>query len=480
MNSLKKHTINGLLWSIIERFSIQVVQFVLGIILARLLLPSDYGLIGMLAVFMSISQALIDSGFSQALIQKKNADEKDYNTVFYFNIASSVCVYLILFLLSEPIALFYEEPLLENLIKILGLNIIFSSFSIVQLAILTKELNFKTQSKASLTSVIISGVIAVYFAYTGWGVWALVIQVLLKSSVNTLLLFVFTKWKPILLFSKKSFHSLFSFGSKLLFSGLLNAVFNNIYLIIIGKYYTIKELGYYTRANQFQQLPSETLTVILQRVTFPVLSSIQDENEKLSSYYKKFIKLAAFINFPLMTILIVVAEPLIELLLTDKWIEAAPLLQMLCFVGVLYPIHAINLNLLKVKGRSDLFLKLEIYKKILIIISIILTIPFGIKFLIIGQIVCSFISLYLNTYYTKKLIDYGFFTQLKDLFIYFIISIIMGVVMYASMIYIPSNGLKLMVASIVGVLLYFLLGFLLKLNEIEEIKKIVLLKIKNK
>jgi O-antigen/teichoic acid export membrane protein len=480
MSNLKSKTINGLLWSTIERFSIQTVQFVLGIILARLLLPSDYGLIGMLAIFMSISQALIDSGFSQALIQKKNADEKDYNTVFYFNLASSVCVYIVLFLLSEPVAIFYEEPLLENLIKILGLNIIFSSFSIVQLAILTKELNFKTQSKCSLTSVIISGLIAIYFAYTGWGVWALVIQVLLKSSINTLLLFVFTKWKPILLFSKKSFYSLFSFGSKLLFSGLLNAVFNNIYLIIIGKYYAIKELGYYTRANQFQQLPSETLTVILQRVTFPVLSSIQDADEKLSSYYKKFIKLAAFINFPLMTILIVVAEPLIELLLTDKWIEAAPLLQLLCFVGVLYPIHAINLNLLKVKGRSDLFLKLEIYKKILILISITLTIPFGIKVLIIGQIACSFISLYLNTYYTKKLIDYGFFTQLKDLFIYFIISVIMGVVMYTLIRYIPTSGLKLIISIIVGFLLYFLLGFLLKLNEIEEIKKIILLKINKK
>ncbi|MGR7813244.1 lipopolysaccharide biosynthesis protein [Lacinutrix undariae] len=478
MSSLKKKTLDGLLWSTIERFSIQAVQFVLGIILARLLLPSDYGFIGVLAVFMSISQALIDSGFSQALIQKKNADEKDYNTVFYFNIASSVCIYIVLFLLSEPIAVFYEEPLLENLIKILGLNIIFSSFSIVQLAILTKELNFKTQSKASLISVIISGVIAVYFAYTGMGVWALVIQVLLKSSINTLLLFVFTKWKPILLFSKKSFHSLFSFGSKLLFSGLLNAVFNNIYLIIIGKFYTIKELGYYTRANQFQQLPSETLTVILQRVTFPVLSSIQDEDEKLSSYYKKFIKLAAFINFPLMTLLIVLAKPLVKLLLTDKWIEAAPFLQLLCFVGILYPIHAINLNLLKVKGRSDLFLKLEVYKKVLIIISIVITIPFGIKVLIIGQIACSFISLYLNTYYTKKLIDYGFFAQLKDLFIYFTISVIMGIVMYVSIMYISSSSLKLIVATIVGFFVYSILGFFLKINEIEEIRKIVLLKIK--
>ena len=480
MNSLKKQTLNGLLWSSIERFSVQVVQFILGIVLARLLFPSDYGLIGMLAVFMSISQALIDSGFSQALIQKKNADEKDYNTVFYFNIAAAICVYIFLFLIAEPVSIFYDEPLLEKLIKIMGLNIIFSSFSIVQIAILTKELNFKKQSKASLTSVIISGVVAIYFAYSGWGVWALVIQVLLKSSVNTLLLFLLTNWKPILMFSKKSFRSLFSFGSKLLFSGLLNAVFNNVYLIIIGKFYSVKELGYYTRANQFQQLPSETITVILQRVTFPVLSSIQDEDDKLFLYYRRFIKLAAFINFPLMIGLIVVAKPLIILLLTDKWVDAVPFLQLLCFVGILYPIHAINLNLLKVKGRSDLFLKLEIYKKILIMISILLTVSYGVKALIIGQIVCSFISLYLNTYYTKKLINYGFFGQLKDLFKYLIISIITGIIIYLSIAPILENGVKLIVAAIVGFFVYFLLGFLLKVNEVEEIKKIIILKTSKK
>lgn len=480
MISLKKQTLNGLLWSTIERFSVQVVQFILGIVLARLLFPSDYGLIGMLAVFMSISQALIDSGFSQALIQKKNANEKDYSTVFYFNIVAAIIIYGVLFFVSGPIAVFYDEPLLEKLIKIMGLNIVFSSFSIVQIAILTKELNFKKQSKASLISVIISGVVAIYFAYFGWGVWALVIQILLKSSVNALLLFLLTNWKPILIFSKKSFRALFSFGSKLLFSGLLNAVFNNVYLIIIGKFFSVKELGYYTRANQFQQLPSETITVILQRVTFPVLSSIQDEDHKLFLYYKRFINLAAFVNFPLMIGLIVVAKPLIILLLTDKWIDAVPFLQLLCFVGILYPIHAINLNLLKVKGRSDLFLKLEIYKKILIIISILLTLSHGIKALIIGQIVCSFISLYLNTYYTKKLINYGFFGQLKDLFKYLVISIITGIIIYLSIAPILENGVKLIVAAIVGFFVYFLLGFLLRLNEVEEIKKIIILKTSKK
>ena len=231
MSNLKKQTINGLIWSSIERFSVQGVQFVLGIILARILFPSDYGLIGMVAIFMSISQSLIDSGFSQALIQKKNTTEKDYNTVFYFNILTAILVYGILFFLAKPIAVFYEEPILENLTKIIGLNIIFSSFSIVQIAKLSKSLNFKLQTKASLVSTIIGGGIGIYLAYIDWGVWALVTQVLLKSGINTLLLFIFTHWKPKLIFSKKSFNSLFSFGSKLLFSGLLNSVFNNITLL---------------------------------------------------------------------------------------------------------------------------------------------------------------------------------------------------------------------------------------------------------
>ena len=473
MSTLKNKTLNGLLWSTIERFSVQGVQFLLGIILARILFPSDYGLIGMIAIFMSISQSLIDSGFSQALIQKKNTTEKDYNTVFYFNILTAILIYGILFFLAKPIAVFYAEPILENLTKVIGLNIIFSSFSIVQIAKLSKSLNFKLQTKATLTSVIISGSIGIYLAYMDWGVWALVTQGILKSSINTLLLFILTRWRPKLIFSKKSFNSLFSFGSKLLFSGLLNAVFNNIYLIVIGKFYNVKELGYYTRANQFQQLPSETITVILQRVTFPVLSSIQDQKKKLEHYYKKFIRFSAFIIFPLMIGLAVTASPLIIVVLTDKWINAAPFLQLLCFVGVLYPIHAINLNVLKVKGRSDLFLKLEIYKKLLIAITVLITFSFGVKALIIGQIVCSIISLYLNTYYSKKLIDYSFFNQIKDLIPVLLVSLLMGFTVFASIYFITSNMLKLLTALFVGPLSYYILTFVFKFEEVKEINKFI-------
>jgi len=472
LSTLKNQTIKGLFWSSVERFSVQGVQFLIGIVLARILLPSDYGLIGMIAIFLSLSQALIDSGFSQALIQKKETSEKDYNTVFHFNFIIAVVVYGLLFILAEPIAVFYKEPVLVNLVRVIGLNIIFSSLSIVQIAKLSKSLDFKLQTKATLTSVIISGGVGIYLAFSNWGVWALVVQGLLRSSINTVLLFILTRWRPKFIFSKESFKTLFSFGSKLLLSGLLNAIFNNIYLIIIGKFYNVKELGYYTRANQFQQLPSETITVILQRVTFPVLSSIQNEQKKLENYYKKFIRFSAFIIFPIMIGLVVIASPLIKVVLTDKWVSAVPFLQLLCFVGILYPIQVINLNVLKVKGRSDLFLKLEIYKKILILLAIVTTFSFGIKALIIGQIICSFISLYINTYYTKKLINYSFFNQIKDLLPILLASIFMGIIIFGLIFYIHSNSLKLISSLLVGPISYYLISYLFKFEEINELNKL--------
>jgi O-antigen/teichoic acid export membrane protein len=471
LSILKKQIIKGVMWSSIERFSVQGVQFVLGIILARILYPSDYGLIGMIAIFMSISMSLIDSGFSQALIQKKNATEKDYNTAFYFNIITAFLVYVILFFTAKPIAVFYGEPILESLTKVVGLNIIFSSLSIVQIAKLSKSLNFKLQTKASLISVIISGSIGIYLAYIDWGVWALCIQIVVKSGLNTIMLFVLSFWRPKIMFSKKSFNSLFSFGSKLLLSGLLNAVFDNIYLIVIGKFYNITELGYYTRANQLQLLPSETITVILQRVTFPVLSSIQDQKKKLEHYYIKFIRFAAFIIFPLMIGLAVIASPLIILVLTEKWKAAATFLQLLCFVGILYPIHAINLNILKVKGRSDLFLKLEVYKKILTTLTVLITFSFGVKALIIGQIVCSVFFLFLNTFYSKKLIDYSLFNQIKDILPILFVSALMGFIVFVSIYYIQSNLLKLSTALFLGPLSYYVLSYLFKFDEINELHK---------
>jgi len=404
LNNLKQKTKLGFFWGTIEQLSMKGAQFVIGLVLARLLLPADYGLIGMLAIFIAIAQTFTDSGFSIALIQKKNRNETDFATTFFFNIGVSIFFFLTLFFTAPYIAIFYNSPELSLLTKVIAFNIILSSFAVVQRAKLTILLDFKTQAKASFSSVIIGGVVGILMAYRGYGVWALVVQSLIRNGSNTFFLWIMSRWVPKPVFSKASFLELFSFGSKLLGAGLLDTIYRNMYLIVIGKVFDARELGFYTRAQQFQKLPSENISNIISRVTFPVMSSIQDDSEKLSTVYRKFIRLSAFIIFPLMAGLAVISEPLIRLLLTEKWILSVPLLQLLSFAGMLYPIHSINLNILKVKGRSDLFLRLEIIKKIIITIAILITFSFGVKVMVIGQIITSYIAFFINTHYSNKMI----------------------------------------------------------------------------
>lgn len=330
-DSLKSKTVSGVLWSAIERFSLQGVQFIINVLMARLLLPSDYGMIGMLAVFLQISQTFIDSGFSDALVQKKDRTETDLSTVFYFNIVISVLLYLLLFIGAPFIAQFYHMPELTLVTRIVMLNLIFSSFAAVPKIILVIKIDFKTQSKISLISAVVSGGIGITMAYKGYGVWSLVFQSLLNILLITFLSFYYINWRPLKTFSKDSFQNLFSFGSKLLFSRLIHALYYNLYAIVIGRRYSSAELGYYTRAEQFAIFPSGNINAIISRVTFPILSSIQDDDERLASAYRKYIKLASFLIFPLMIGLAVLAKPLIILLLTEKWIMTVVLLQILCF-----------------------------------------------------------------------------------------------------------------------------------------------------
>lgn len=479
MSDLRNKTINGIVWSALEQFSVQGIQFILGIILARILLPSDYGIIGMLAIFIAISQSLTNAGFSSALIQKMNPTNNDYSTVFYFNFAISIVIYIILFLCAPIIAKFYNTPILLDLTKIVGLNIIISSFSIVQIAKLSKKLDFKTQAKASLSSVIISGLIGIYLAYNGYGVWSLVVQSLVRNLINSAMLWIVSKWIPSWTFSISSLKGLFKFGSRLLYASLLSTVFDNLYTLVIGKFYKADELGFYTRANQFQQLPSQNITSIIQRVTFPVLSSIQDDQDHLTKSYRKIIRFSAFIVFPLMLLLAVISEPMIRLVLTDKWIQSASYLQILCFAGLLYPIHSINLNILKVKGYSGLFLKLEIYKKILVVIILLFTYSFGIKAMLLGQVLLSILALGLNTYYTSNFIDYKILTQFKDLLSIFILALIASFIVYILNLLINSDLLKIVISLTSGFIIYCLLAYIFKFQEIQEVKSIILL-IKNK
>lgn len=473
MSSLKEKTVKGVMWSSIDRFSTQGIQFVFSILIARLLLPSDYGAVAMLNIFLSISQAFIDSGFGTALIRKLDRTETDFCTVFYFNIVVGFFFYALLWLASPYIAGFYEIPLLEDITKIQALTFVFSSFSGVQRAKLSIAIDFKAKAKISIIVTILTGIVGLWMAYAGYGVWALVVQSIFSSFLGTVLLWTFVRWIPKLVFSWKSFREMFSFGSRLLASALLDTTYNNIYTLVIGKMFSSTTLGLYSRASGLAQYPSSNITGVLQGVTFPVLCSIQNEPERLANVYKRFLRLSAFIIFPLMVGLAAVADPLIRLVLTDKWEGSIYLLQIVCFSMMWYPIHAINLNLLQVKGRSDFFLKLEIIKKIQGVIVLCITVPMGIVAMCYGSVVSSLICLVYNTYYTQKLIGYGYAAQMKDLLHILVHSLVMGVGVWCIVQVFDSLWLQLMVGILLGAVYYIAGAHFLHFEELDEVISLV-------
>lgn len=473
MSTLKEKTVKGVLWSCVDRFSSQGIQFVFSILIARLLLPSDYGVVAMLAIFLAVSQLFIDSGFGTALVRKQDRTDIDFCTVFYFNIAVGFFCYLVLWLISSYIASFYGIPLLEDVTKVVSLTFVFSSFSGVQSAKLSIAIDFKTRARISVWVTFLTGSIGLWMAYRGHGVWALAIPSVLSSLLRTILLWFYVRWMPKLIFSWKSFRELFSFGSKLLASALLDTLYNNVYTLVIGKFFSSTALGVYSRADGLAQCPSSNITGVLQGVTFPVLSSIQNEPERLASAYKHFLRLSAFIVFPLMIGLAAVADPLIRLMLTDKWEGAIYLLQIVCFSMMWYPIHAINLNLLQVKGRSDFFLKLEVIKKIQGVIILCLTVPLGIVAMCYGRIVNSLLSLVYNTYYTKRLIDYGYWAQMKDLLHILAHSMVMGILVWLVVQAFDSLWLQLFVGILTGMVYYVVGAKLMKFDEYSELMSLV-------
>ena len=471
--SLKNKTVKGVVWSSVERFSVQGVQFLVMLVIARLLDPKDFGLVGMLAIFLAVAQSLIDSGFSQALIRKQDRTEVDNSTVFYFNIVVSAVLYLILYAIAPWVSDFYNEPQLCSLMRVLCLIVIVNSFAVVQRAIYTASINFKTQAKASFIAALASGLVGVWMAYNGYGVWTLVWQQLLNAGINTLLLWIYSNWYPRWAYSWKSFRELFAFGSKLLASGLLDTLYTNIYLLVIGKIFNAASLGYYTQADRFTKLPSSNITGILQRVTYPVLCSIQDDDERLREDYRKLLRLSAFIIFPMMCLLAGVAYPLVELLIGEKWRFAATLIIPLSFTMMWWPIHAINLNLLQVKGRSDLFLRLEIIKKIIVVTVLVLSIPFGLLFMCYAGIATSIICLVINTYYTGKLIQVGFIMQMKDFSGTLIVSMAIFVVAYFLSFVSGNIIIQLLLAVLTSAVLFVSTVYLLKFKEVDYVKSIL-------
>lgn len=458
------------MWSAVERFSVQGIQFVLTIIIARLVSPSEYGLIAMLGIFLAIAQTFVDSGFSNALIQKKDRTEVDFSTVFYFNIFIALVVYGILFVSAPSIASFYKEPALTTVTRWVGLSLILNGLSVVQRAKLTVRVDFRTQAKASLVAVIISGLIGVLLAYQGYGVWALVFQTLSSSFLNTLLLWTFAKWLPLWCFSWVSFKSLFSFGSKLLLSGLLHTIYINLYSLVIGRRYSAMDVGFYNRACQFSGFPSINIVTIINRVFFPLLCEIQDDNEHLRISFIRYLRMSCFIVFPLMIIMAVLSKPFILFLLTEKWLPAAELLSILCFAYMWYPVMVVNNQILNVKGRSDYFFYAEILKKVIAIAILFITLPFGVRMLCWGIVVYNFFDMVIIIYFSKKVVFVNYWEQIYNIIPLFFVSLLTGGMVYLSIQFFDGNLLgELAIGSLIGLLVYILFCLIFRIREIDQI-----------
>ena len=458
------------MWSAIDNVAQFGVQFVVSIVLARLLSPDDYGLIGIITIFTTVCTTIINGGFSNALIRTQKPTDEDYNTAFICNLLMSILLYAIVFLCSPLIADFFNRQELVALTRVSSFTMIIGALAIVQQTRLTKRIDFKTQTKITLIASILSGIVGIALALMDYGVWALVVQGIVAQSLRTVLLWFFNHWVPSLRFSKESFNRLFGFGWKMMASGILDSLWTQLYQVIVGKFYSPSTLGQYTRAKQFASLFSSNLTSVIQRVTFPVLSDIQDENERMIVAYRRIIKTTMFMTFALMFALGAVSEPLLYCLIGPKWHEAATYLPWICLIGSLYPLHAINLNMLQVQGRSDLFLGLEIIKKIIGIVPLMIGAFIGIFPMLYTSVFTSIICYFLNAYFPGKLLGYSSWMQVKDVALSFVISLIMAVVVYL-MKYLPlSNWLILPMQIILGFFFFF---FLCKITKIEEYKEVI-------
>ena len=472
--SLKNKTIKGVGWSAADALLGQGVTFIVGLVLARLLSPDEYGLIGICLIFTTVLNGIVDSGFSNALIRKKEVTDEDYNTMFTTNMAISVVLYVLLFISAPLVSNFFHRIELTALVRVTGLILFFNALSITQVTILTKNIDFKTKTKASLVSAIISGVIGIVMAFMGYGVWSLVAQQLSKQLLYTLCLWVLNKWWPKFTFYNDSFKYMWGFGWKLLASGILNNVWNQLYQVVIGRCYTSSTLGHYTRANEYASIFSSNLTLIVQRVSYPVLAEIQDDKERMVQGYRKVIKITMFVTAVCMISLGAVSEPLIYTLIGTKWQEAATYLPLICISMSLYPLHAINLNILQVLGRSDIFLYLEILKKIVGIVPIVIGIFCGIYYMLLTSILTGVISLYLNTWYTGKTLNYSFWKQLRDIAPSYFTALVIALAVYFLKYLSLPYYVVLMLQIIVGLVACITISEIFKFDEYKELKTIVI------
>ncbi|MAP80963.1 MAG: flippase [Aequorivita sp.] len=476
--SLKKQTFSGVIWTFLDTFFLSGLSFVAMIYIARILGPTEFGLIGMISVFIAVGTSMVDSGLSASIVRTKNVDNSDFSTVFYLNLGMSFLVYAIMFLLAPLIADFYSQPILTGVVRLYCFSFIIAAFSAIQLAQLNREMQFKKIAKYNLPGTIIGIIVGIILSLKGSGVWSIVWMHLTKQLVQSSVLWLASAWKPTLYFSREKMKYHYGFGYKLMLSGLLNTVFDNSYNIVIGKFFTVQSVGFFERARSFNHYPVSTLTGIISRVTYPLLSRIQDEQERISRVYKQLLQFSFFITAPLMLGAAALARPLFFLVLGEQWLPAVPYFQILCLASIFLPIHSFNLNVLKVYGRSDLFLKLEILKKIVIVVGIVIALPFGMMALVWSSVIASFIALLINTYYSQHLIHYKTAKQLLDMLPTFLIAGIMAAGMFALALSLQPQGLwlQILIPALVGALFYLSVNFLLKRPSIQFGLKLIKIK----
>lgn len=472
--SLKERAISGMVWSSVQKFGTISISFIANLILARLLLPADFGSIGMLIVFIALSDTLIDGGFGSALIQKKTPTNTDYSTVFYWNILLAVFLYLFLFLASPYIADFYSIIELSDLLRVLGAILLINSFNIIQTNILIKQLRFKVLAKRDLISTTIGSIIGVSLAYNDFGAWSLVASILVSGVIKSILLWTTCRWRPQPIFSWDSFKSLFRFGSFMFMSNMTEKLFTHLHALIIGKVFSASSLGYFTQASKLESVPASSLSAIVNQVTFPIFSSLQDDLERVRNAVRKNLKAIVFINFPLMVLLIVVAKPLIIILYTDKWLESVPIFQILCVAAMLHYSNTLNTNVIKSAGLGKLFFKLQLMKRAIALVVLIIGLQFGFLGMIWSVVVYNYIYFFINAYYSGRIIRYGIGNQLKDSATEFFNSIISGILTYLLFEYLEFNiYLDLLLQISVYSVLYLMFSFLFKVEGLFIYKEVL-------
>ena len=475
--SLKRKAALSLVWTFTQQFGNQLIGFVVSLVLARILLPAEFGLVGMIAVVVAVGNALLDGGLTKSLIRDTGCDELDYSTVFFFNVGAGFLVYALIFISAPFIADFYEQPILTNIIRIYCITIVITSFSAVQLARLTKRMDFKTQAVIAIPAAVMGGIVGIWMAYSGYGVWSLVWSGITTAVVSTSQMWWYSDWKPKLVFNRTRFSKHLNYGYKLTLSDLLNRIFNNIFLIVIGKYFSAAQVGFYTRAETMKQLPVTNISRALDKVTFPLFVSIQDDEVRLKRVYKKLMLMVVFVVTPVLIFLAVLAEPVFVFLFTEKWLPAVPFFQILCITGILFPLHAYNLTILNVKGRSDLFLRLEVIKKVIIVVAIIIAIPFGIMALLYGQVVISLVAFFINAHYTNKFISYSGWEQVKDVLPILTLAVFGGAAIYLADLYVLQeqlNIIRIIAGGFIGSLFYLGCALIFNFSSLFELKNLIL------